>query len=99
MSGWLLTAVCRCFQQKRIVTSRPEVDRVMAMFVNKKGEVTAESLARGIKDIGLDIKEEMVQKMVVELARPNKSCVTQDDLFELLKQNDGRAMHEVDLDD
>lgn len=71
----------------------------MGMLVNRKGEITVESLTRSIKELGMDVKDEMVQKMVSELARPNKSFVTQDDLFELLKQNDGRPLHEVDLDD
>jgi hypothetical protein len=85
--------------------TRTDSDRIGSMLVDPETNViTFESLKAGAQLAGLKIKDEMITKMIAEVAMSGLSADDDDasidsaELFKLLRQRN-RPLHDVDLDE
>jgi len=84
--------------------TRIDTDRIGSMLVDPENLITFESLKAGAERAGVPIKDEMILKMIREVAMSglsaddDDSSIDSEELFKLLKQRN-RQLHDVDLDE
>eukprot|EP00656_Telonema_subtile_P004538 TRINITY_DN12074_c0_g1_i1.p1 TRINITY_DN12074_c0_g1~~TRINITY_DN12074_c0_g1_i1.p1 ORF type:complete len:131 (-),score=47.52 TRINITY_DN12074_c0_g1_i1:236-628(-) len=87
-------------EKARASTAREDLERVMGLFSDpsQPGVITMESLRAGADKCGTTLDDEMMGKMLSEVSSTNSTkAVSSEALFGLLKQNDGRQMHDVEI--